>query len=173
MLLTPDRIDELYQVYLDQYEKSKRYINRLGGTVRQVKETVADIDDNGELTLRTVERDIKPSNKNDFVTDLISKEADLPGYVSPSKIAKSLATDEVYPITQEQAKLAEQAHIDYFGGKSNLSRIMQYRAQAFKEGDERDNIWDIVRQKHKEKEGEGKSTYTAKLEIGEELFGSE
>ena len=146
MLITEEYINILYDEYLKQYKRTKKYVTSRGGQVR----------------------DIKPSSKHDFKIDFVSSISENKK-LSGTKIAQKLAKEELYETSWSRAESFAKAHAEIFGGTVNLNLIQSYRMNAV----HGESIWTVISDRRRELHRDGLSSYSTNLIIGQEFFGSE
>lgn len=107
MILSKENIDFYYNRYLSQFEKSNKYVRRMGGKTRG----------------------LKPLTRKEFGVDFVSEVYDNPKW-SGTRIAEKMAKAEVYPRTWRQAQVAAEAHAQHFGVKNTFTLQLKYMTEA-------------------------------------------
>ena len=144
MIISEKNLDIWYREYLNQRERTAKYIKSRGGQIRSTK----------------------PLSRSDFEVDFKSEVEDNPKKTAKN-IAKKMAKDDLFILTHRQSEKLSEAHVKEFGGKSNISFIMKYRLGLITDS------WDVIESRRQELFSEGYNTYRANITIGQEFFGSE
>lgn len=155
-------LDELYDIYLQQYNKSEKQVTRAGSHAKY-----------DEMT------------KSDFIHDFNSVKSDLKAEarkqgkytkLSERQIAQKLAKDDVYHVSDKEAKI--QAEMIYLFNEtyglntpepSKLTRMIRQGTA----GDYTREFWEDVKSTQKDLRRAGNTWADVKMAIGAQYFGSE
>lgn len=141
-LLTDLNIDFWFERYRSQYDRSKKYVERKGGKVR----------------------DIPPLSRKEFEIDFRSEVEDNPE-LSGTKIAQKMAKDDVYLHSFKQAKALAKAEAEREGKPLRGQDIENIRFGIT-------NLWSDIETTNQELKNAGFNGKERKLKIGEQFYGS-
>ena len=148
-LISEDQYHEYYRTYMNQYYRSKAYIESKSGKAR----------------------DVELLTYNEFKTDFESELADY-SKMSPKAVTIMMAKHDAYSLTWKQAKNLAEAHVKQYGGDVNPKLIIDYRSAAMNPDNVKETVLKDIKRRRAQLFSKGHDEGYVKRQIGQEFFGS-